>query len=588
MTEQIGSVIWISGPVVRARGSRKVGMLELVEVGEEHLVGEVIGLNSDIITIQVYEETSGMRPGAPVFGTGMPLSVELGPGLLRSIFDGVQRPLPLIEMREGSFIQRGIQLPPLDREARWSFSPKLNVGDTVKADDILGTVPETEAIEHRVMVPPDIQGKLSWIAPAKKYTIEEPIARIQTDGGEREISMLQRWPVRKPRPYQSRHGKAEPLITGLRVLDTFFPLAKGGAAAIPGGFGSGKTVTQHSIAEWADAQVIIFIGCGERGNEMTEVLQEFPQLIDPRTQRPLMERTVLIANTSNMPVAAREASIYTGITIAEYYRDMGYHVALMADSTSRWAEALREISGRLGELPAEEGYPAYLADRLAEFYERAGHVETLNGDHGSISVIGAVSPPGGDFSEPVTQHTKRFIRCFWALDKDLASARHFPAVNWLDSYSEYIGDVADWWQHEVGRDWYAMRTRAMEILSEESRLSQIVKLVGPDTLPDEQRLILETARLIREGFLQQSSFDEVDAYSNLHKQIGMLNLFLHFHQRAERIVKHGAPINVIHELPVTNTLIRIKTSVPNDQYEKLDDTLKTIDEQMDKLEKEYL
>jgi V/A-type H+-transporting ATPase subunit A len=588
MTEQIGSVIWISGPVVRARGSRKVGMLELVEVGEEHLVGEVIGLNSDIITIQVYEETSGMRPGAPVFGTGMPLSVELGPGLLRSIFDGVQRPLPLIEMREGSFIQRGIQLPPLDREARWSFSPKLNVGDTVKADDILGTVPETEAIEHRVMVPPDIQGKLSWIAPAKKYTIEEPIARIQTDGGEREISMLQRWPVRKPRPYQSRHGKAEPLITGLRVLDTFFPLAKGGAAAIPGGFGSGKTVTQHSIAEWADAQVIIFIGCGERGNEMTEVLQEFPQLIDPRTQRPLMERTVLIANTSNMPVAAREASIYTGITIAEYYRDMGYHVALMADSTSRWAEALREISGRLGELPAEEGYPAYLADRLAEFYERAGHVETLNGDHGSISVIGAVSPPGGDFSEPVTQHTKRFIRCFWALDKDLASARHFPAVNWLDSYSEYIEDVADWWQHEVGRDWYAMRTRAMEILSEESRLSQIVKLVGPDTLPDEQRLILETARLIREGFLQQSSFDEVDAYSNLHKQIGMLNLFLHFHQRAERIVKHGAPINVIHELPVTNTLIRIKTSVPNDQYEKLDDTLKTIDEQMDKLEKEYL
>ena len=392
MTEQVGSVIWISGPVVRARGSRKVGMLELLEVGEEHLVGEVIGLNSDIITIQVYEETSGMRPGAPVFGTGMPLSVELGPGLLRSIFDGIQRPLPLIEMRQGSFIQRGIQLPSLDREARWSFTPKVNVGDTVKADAILGTVPETDAIEHRIMVPPDVQGKVTWIASAKKYTIEEPIARIQTEDGEKELSMLQRWPVRRSRPYKSRHGKAEPLITGLRVLDTFFPLAKGGAAAIPGGFGSGKTVTQHSIAEWADAQVIIFIGCGERGNEMTEVLQEFPQLIDPRTQRPLMERTVLIANTSNMPVAAREASIYTGITIAEYYRDMGYHVALMADSTSRWAEALREISGRLGELPAEEGYPAYLADRLAEFYERAGHVETLNDDHGSISVIGAVSP----------------------------------------------------------------------------------------------------------------------------------------------------------------------------------------------------
>lgn len=588
MTEQVGTVIWISGPVVRARGSRKVGMLELLEVGEEHLVGEVIGLNSDIITIQVYEETSGMRPGAPVFGTGMPLSLELGPGLLRSIFDGVQRPLPLIEMRQGSFIQRGIQLPSLDREARWSFTPKVKVGDTVKADAILGTVPETDAIEHRVMVPPDVQGKVTWIASAKQYTIEEPIARIQTEDGEKELSMLQRWPVRRPRPYKSRHGKAEPLITGLRVLDTFFPLAKGGAAAIPGGFGSGKTVTQHSIAEWADAQVIIFIGCGERGNEMTEVLQEFPQLIDPRTQRPLMERTVLIANTSNMPVAAREASIYTGITIAEYYRDMGYHVALMADSTSRWAEALREISGRLGELPAEEGYPAYLADRLAEFYERAGHVETLNDDHGSISVIGAVSPPGGDFSEPVTQHTKRFIRTFWALDKDLASARHFPAVHWLDSYSEYIEDVAEWWQQEVGRDWYEMRTQAMEILSEESRLSQIVKLVGPDTLPDEQRLILETARLLREGFLQQSSFDEVDAYSNLQKQIGMLNLFLHFHKRAERIVKHGAPIHVIHELPVTNTLIRIKTSVPNEEVEKLDDTLRAIDEQMDNLEKEYL
>ncbi|HEX9012812.1 MAG TPA: V-type ATP synthase subunit A, partial [Anaerolineaceae bacterium] len=495
MSEKVGVVTWISGPVVRARGSRQVNMMDLVEVGDENLVGEVIGLDGDIMTIQVYEETSGMRPGAPVATTGLPLSVELGPGLLRGIFDGVQRPLPLIERRRGAFIRRGLHLTPLSREDHWGFTPRLKAGDEVTGGAILGTVQETPSIEHRVMVPPDMQGTLTWVAPEKKYTIEEPIARIKTESGEKDISMLQRWPVRLPRPNKSRLEKTEPLITGQRVLDTFFPLAKGGAAAIPGAFGSGKTVAQHSIAKWADAQVIVYIGCGERGNEMTEVLQDFPHLIDPRSGHPLMERTVLIANTSNMPVAAREASIYTGITIAEYYRDMGYHVALMADSTSRWAEALREISGRLEEMPAEEGYPAYLAARLAEFYERAGSVETLSGLTGSVSVIGAVSPPGGDFSEPVTQHTKRFIRCYWALDKALASARHYPSVNWLDSYSEYMSDVAGWWRQKVGRDWYSMRTQAMEILSEEDRLSQIVKLVGPDTLPDEQRLILETARL---------------------------------------------------------------------------------------------
>jgi len=399
--------------------------------------------------------------------------------------------------------------------------------------------------------------------------------------------MLQRWPVRKPRPSKSRREKVEPLITGQRVLDTFFPLAKGGTAAIPGAFGSGKTVSQHSIAKWADAQVIVYIGCGERGNEMTEVLQDFPHLIDPRSGRPLMERTVLIANTSNMPVAAREASIYTGITIAEYYRDMGYHVALMADSTSRWAEALREISGRLEELPAEEGYPAYLADRLAEFYERAGYVETLSDQSGSVSVIGAVSPPGGDFSEPVTQHTKRFIRCFWALDKALASARHYPSINWLDSYSEYMEDVADWWRQQVGQDWYGMRTRAMEILSEEARLAQIVKLVGPDTLPDGQRLTLETARLLREGFLQQNSYDKVDAYSTVQKQIRMLGLILHFHEWALRVIRRGAPIAVIHNLPVVNTLIRMKTLVPNDQLTGLDDVKKSVDDQMAQLDLEY-
>ncbi len=587
MSELIGSVIWINGPVVRARGSRHVSMLELVEVGEERLVGEVIGLNGDIITAQVYEETSGMRPGAPMFGTGLPLSVELAPGLLKSIFDGVQRPLPLIEMESGSFIGRGMRLDPLYRKDRWKFTPTAKVGDKVSGGAIIGIVMETETFEHRIMIPPDLAGTLSWVAPSDEYTIEEPIARLKAGSEEKELTMLQRWPVRRLRPYKSRLGVTTPLITGQRVLDTFFPVAKGGAAGIPGPFGSGKTVTQHSIAKWADAQVIVYIGCGERGNEMTEVLQEFPHLVDPRSGRPLMERTVLIANTSNMPVAAREASIYTGITIAEYYRDMGYHVALMADSTSRWAEALREVSGRLEEMPAEEGYPAYLAGRLAEFYERAGYVETFNGNAGSVTIVGAVSPPGGDFSEPVTQHTKRYIRCFWALDKSLASARHFPSINWLDSYSEYLEDVAGWWREQVGMDWLKMRNHAMEILSDESRLSQIVKLVGPDALPDEERLVLETARLLREGFLQQNAMDKVDAYSSVQKQIRMLGLILHFHERALRIVKHGAPISVIHNLPIVDTLIRMKTLVPNEELEKMDDIQKQIDEQMSRLDSEY-
>jgi V/A-type H+-transporting ATPase subunit A len=598
MSRQVGTVAWINGPVVRVRGSQRVNMLELVEVGEEHLVGEVIGLEGEIMTIQVYEETSGMRPGAPVFGTGMPLSVELGPGLLRSIFDGIQRPLPVIEMRSGSFIGRGVHLTPLYRGERWRFKPQVQAGDEVTGGMILGTVPETPTIEHRLMVPPGIGGTISWVAPEGEYTIDEPIARIvppnpssgegqEEADGEQELTMLQRWPVRRPRPYRRRTEQTEPLITGQRVLDTFFPLAKGGAAAIPGGFGAGKTITQHQIAKWSDAQVVVYIGCGERGNEMTEVLQEFPELVDPRSGHPLMERTVLIANTSNMPVAAREASIYTGITIAEYYRDMGYHVALMADSTSRWAEALREISGRLEEMPAEEGYPAYLAARLAEFYERAGYVETLSGQPGSVSVIGAVSPPGGDFSEPVTQHTKRFIRCFWALDKSLASARHFPSVNWLDSYSEYLDDVADWWHEQTGYDWRTMRVQAMEILNEESRLERIVKLVGPDALPDEQRLTLETANLLREGFLQQNALDEVDTYASDEKQIKMLDLILHFHRRAQRIIQSGALIVAIQELPVVSRLIRMKTLVANDQLGKLDDIRKELDDQMDQLEQKY-
>jgi V/A-type H+-transporting ATPase subunit A len=562
-------------------------MLELVEVGDEHLVGEVIGLDGDTITAQVYEETSGMQPGAPIYGTGLPLSVELGPGLIQSIYDGVQRPLPLIEEATGSFISRGVSFDSISREKRWKYEPRVKVGDEVKGGMILGIAMETETFEHRVMVHPDDKGTITWVAGPGEYTVTEPIARLKMGREEKDLTMFQRWPVRRPRPFVRRLGHRVPLITGQRILDTFFPVSKGGAAGIPGPFGSGKTVTQHSIAKWADAQVIVYIGCGERGNEMTEVLQEFPHLVDPRSGRPLMERTVLIANTSNMPVAAREASIYTGITIAEYYRDMGYSVALMADSTSRWAEALREVSGRLEEMPAEEGYPAYLAGRLAEFYERAGSVETLNGSQGSVSIVGAVSPPGGDFSEPVTQHTKRFIRCFWALDKSLASARHFPAINWLDSYSEYIDDVADWWREKVGKDWLAMRNRAMELLSEENRLSQIVKLVGPDALPYAERMILETSRLIREAILQQNATDPVDAYSPIEKQIRMLELVLLFHERGMNIIKRGAPINLIHDLPIVDQLIRMKSNIPNDDLSKFDEIEKAIDEQMSQLDAEY-
>ena len=587
MSNEVGKITWISGPVVRARGSKNVGMLELVEVGEDRLVGEVIGLKGDQMTVQVYEETAGMQTGETIYGTGLPLSVELGPGLIQSIYDGVQRPLPLIEQAMGSFIKRGARFDPINREKKWKYTPKVKVGDEVKGGDILGVAMETDTFEHRVMLNPDDSGTITWVAAAGEYTVNDPIAKLKMGKDEKEVTMLQRWPVRRARPFVNRRRANTPLITGQRILDTFFPVAKGGAAGIPGPFGSGKTVTQHSIAKWADAEVIVYIGCGERGNEMTEVLQEFPHLIDPRSGRPLMERTVLIANTSNMPVAAREASIYTGITIAEYYRDMGYHVALMADSTSRWAEALREVSGRLEEMPAEEGYPAYLAGRLAEFYERAGYVNNLNGSQGSVSIVGAVSPPGGDFSEPVTQHTKRFIRCFWALDKSLASARHFPAINWLDSYSEYVPDVADWWQEKVGKDWLGMRNRAMELLSEESRLSQIVKLVGPDALPFTERMVLETTRLIREGILQQNATEAVDAYSSVEKQIRLLELVLYFHERGMAIVKRGAPISLIHDLPVVDRIIRAKSTITNEELQKFDDLQKEIDDQMSQLDAEY-
>ncbi len=587
MSQEIGIVVWINGPVVRARGSRRVSMLEVVEIGDERLVGEVIGLEDDILTIQVYEETSGLHPGVPVYGTGLPLSVELGPGLLGGIFDGIQRPLPVLEKRSGSFIERGVKLTPLYRKSLWAFSPQVQPGDHVAGGAVLGSVPETGLIEHQVMIPPDVEGELSWVASEGEYTIDEPIARLKTERSERELTMLQRWPVRRPRPYAARLKPQVPLITGQRVLDTLFPLAKGGAGAIPGGFGAGKTVLQQQLAKWSDADVIIYVGCGERGNEMTDVLRVFPQLADPRSGHPLMERTVLIANTSNMPVAAREASVYTGVTIAEYYRDMGYHVALMADSTSRWAEAMREVSGRLEEMPAEEGYPAYLAARLAEFYERAGYVQTLNGREGSVSIIGAVSPPGGDFSEPVTQHTKRFVRCFWALDKELAFARHFPAVSWQESYSEYVDDLSEWWRAQVGRDWHALRGQAVDILTRESRLQQIVQLVGPDALPDDQRLILETARLLREGFLQQNALDEVDTYATAEKQVRMLELILYFHERASTLIKRGCPMVLIQELPMITTLKRVKYTVRNDELEELEQVRKDIDQQVERLERDY-
>jgi len=587
MSELIGKITWINGPVMKAFGSRNVSMGEMVEVGEEHLVGEVIRLDNNEITIQVYEETSGITPGMTVFGTGSPLSVELGPGLIGSIFDGIQRPLSVIEKFSGSFIGRGIQLTPLYRGTKWHFIPSVKIGDSVNGGSFLGSVPETSMVIHKVMVPPGISGRIKWLASAGEYSIDEPIAMLATEQGEKPVSMLRRWPVRQPRPVRARLEKNIPLLTGQRILDTFFPLVKGGTAAIPGGFGTGKTITQHQVAKWSDADVVVYIGCGERGNEMTEVLQDFPALIDPRSGLPLMDRTVLIANTSNMQVAARDASIYTGVTIAEFYRDMGYHVALMADSTSRWAEAMREISGRLEEMPAQEGYPAYLSSRLAEFYERAGLVQNLDGSKGSVSIIGAVSPPGGDFSEPVTQQTKQYTRVFWGLDKTLASARHFPSVNWLNSYSEYLGNVSDWWEKETGSPWRDYRAEAMAILNEEGHLDEIVKLVGEDALPDTQRVTLETGRLLREGFLQQNAMDPVDTYSTPQKQIKMLELILHFHRRALKIVSIGALIKSIKELPVINPLIRMKNSIKNQDLSEFDKLREQMDMQMDNLESLY-
>ncbi len=583
-----GYVTWISGPVVRAHITGHLQMMEQVEVGNDHLVGEAIRLNKSVATIQVYEETSGVKPGDVVYGLGMPLSVQLGPGLIGGVFDGIQRPLEVLAMRSGDFIGRGVAASALDPDRQWLFTPTAEARSDLVAGQLLGTLPETELVEHRILVPPDVSGALLWVAPEGNYTVRDPIARVQTKSGERVLTMTQQWPVRVQRPVRQRLAPSTPLITGQRVVDTLFPITKGGTAALPGGFGAGKTVLQQALAKWSDADIILYIGCGERGNEMTDVLVEFPKLKDPRTGRSLMERTILIANTSNMPVAAREASIYTGITLAEYYRDMGYHVALMADSTSRWAEALREVSGRLEEMPAEEGFPAYLPSRLAAFYERAGLVETLSKAQGSVTIVGAVSPPSGDFSEPVTQHTQRFTRTFWALDKSLAAARHFPSVNWLDSYSGYASDVKEWWSQNVSADWAGLRDWALDTLQQESRLQEIVRLVGPDALPDFQRLILLVSRMIKEAFLQQNAMDLVDAYTTPGKQVALLRLLQHLHIRTERIIDKGCPIGRIQsDLMIWPALVRAKSMVLNDDLAPLDGLRRDMDEQLDRLEQEY-
>jgi V/A-type H+-transporting ATPase subunit A len=566
---QKGKIIRISGPVIEADNMRGAKMYDVVRVGDENLIGEIIRLNEEIATIQVYEDTNGLKPGEKVISTGMPLSVELGPGLLTNIYDGIQRPLPAIYKQTGDFISRGVEAAALDRKKKWHFTPVAKKGDTINGCSVIGEVQETSIINHKIIVPPDISGKIKAINSEGDYNVEETIALITTDKGDTKLQMMQKWPVRKPRPVAKKYDPSLPLITGQRVLDTFFPVAKGGTAAIPGGFGTGKTVALHQVAKWSDAKVVVYVGCGERGNEMTDVLREFPELEDPTTGEPLMNRTVLIANTSNMPVAARDASVYTGITIAEYYRDMGYDVALMADSTSRLAEAMREISGRLEEMPGEEGYPAYLASRLAEFYERAGRVKILNSKdkEGSVSVIGAVSPPGGDFSEPVAQNTLRIVKVFWALDADLADKRHFPSINWLKSYSLHLEKISDWWKNQIGQDWLKLRNRAMALLQKESELQEIVKLVGPDALPPKERALLEAARMIREDFLQQSAFHEVDTYCSEKKQYEMLRIMLKFFDKIMQSVEKNVHIDDIISLKSREDIARMKT-ISNDEFEE--------------------
>lgn len=573
-----GVIYGINGPVVSLLGDSGFQMNEMVHVGQEKLVGEVIGLNSEKTTIQVYEETSGIKPGETVTGTGAPVSVTLAPGILSNIFDGIERPLSEIAKGSGYYISRGISVNSLDTDKKWDTHMVVKEGDRIMPGTIIAEVPETRAITHKVMAPPDAEGYVLTVVPDGRYTIEEPLLTLQLmDGTERTLTMTQKWPIRVARPSARRFPAVKPLITGQRILDTMFPLAKGGTAAIPGGFGTGKTMTQHQVAKWSDADVIIYIGCGERGNEMTQVLEEFSELIDPKTGNPLMDRTTLIANTSNMPVAAREASLYSGLTLAEYYRDMGYHVAIMADSTSRWAEALRELSGRLEEMPAEEGFPAYLASRLSAFYERAGMMQNLNGTEGSVTIIGAVSPQGGDFSEPVTMNTKRFVRCFWGLDKSLAYARHFPAIHWLTSYSEYINDLSSWYMDNVDKRFVDDRNRLMALLVQESSLMEIVKLIGADVLPDDQKLVLEIAKVIRLGFLQQNAFHKDDTSVPLIKQFKMMEVILYLYKKSRSLVSMGMPVSVLKEENIFDKIISIKYDVPNDRLDMFDDYMKMID-----------
>ena len=568
----------INGPVITVLGNTGLSMMEMVLVGNDRLVGEVIGISDKETTIQVYENTTGLAPGEQVTGTGGPLSATLGPGILDNIFDGIERPLKAIEAVSGDFISRRVNVSVLDEQREWDVTVCVKTGDQLSEGMVYATCPETQIITHKCMVPPGLSGTVEAVRPDGKYRLNDTVVTLRDEKGVlHDLTLCQKWPIRKPRPTARRLYADAPLVTGQRVIDTLFPVAKGGTAAIPGGFGTGKTMTQHQLAKWCDADIIIYIGCGERGNEMSQVLEEFSGLIDPKSGRPMTDRTALIANTSNMPVAAREASIYTGITLAEYYRDMGYHVAIMADSTSRWAEALREISGRLEEMPAEEGFPAYLPSRLSEFYERAGLFETLSGAAGSVTVIGAVSPQGSDFSEPVTQNTKRFTRCFWALDKSLAYARHYPAINWMSSYSEYLDNLSDWYKKNVGEDFLDCRTRITRILQEESKLMEIVRLIGADVLPDDQKLVIETARVIRVGFLQQNAYHKDDTYVPLKKQLGMMRAILHLHRSARAVLAAGIPISRILELGLFDKLIRMKYEVPNDNYEMLDGYIADID-----------
>jgi V/A-type H+-transporting ATPase subunit A len=568
-----GRIVWISGPAVKADGMSDAKMYETVTVGDSKLVGEVIRLTGDVAFIQVYETTSGLKPGEPVVGTGNPLSVLLGPGIIGQIYDGIQRPLKELSKASGSYIGRGITTTPVDLTKNYHFVPSVSVGDEVSAGSVIGTVQETDLIEHSIMVPPDHQGgKITNIVSEGDYNLETEMATTEKDGKTIPLKMYHKWPVRKPRPFLKRYDPTVPLLTGQRVIDTFFPIAKGGTGSIPGAFGTGKTVTLHQIAKWADSQVVVYIGCGERGNEMTEVLVEFPELKDPRTGKPLMDRTVLVANTSNMPVAAREASIYTGVTIAEYYRDMGKDVVLVADSTSRWAESLREMSGRLEEMPAEEGYPSYLASRLAEFYERAGRVRASGSPDrdGSVTLVGAVSPSGGDFTEPVTTHTMRFIKTFWALDAKLAYSRHYPSINWMNSYSGYLADIAKWWGENINEDWLSLRSDAYGVLQREDTLKEIVRLLGPEALPDEEKLILEVARMVKIGLLQQNSFDEVDTYCSPEKQYKLLKLLVDFYRRGQQALKEGASLADIRAMSIVGSMLKARMDVKDDEVAKLD------------------